>query len=156
MLQEKIRIAPERTSSSEQASLRPWQPLVGTADEPLLRWCTPFIKAPGSTFMTFLCQWEGEACPGTDESHAEAQGGCIDLARRLMEASHGELGHPITPGCASLGVTSILSPSRRQALYQLDVAWLTKCQVFTGDIVLTASQRSPLPLSVNNLHSERP
>lgn len=106
--------------------------------------------------MTFLCQWEGEACPGTDESHAEAQGGCIDLARRLMEASHGELGHPITPGCASLGVTSILSPSRRQALYQLDVAWLTKCQVFTGDIVLTASQRSPLPLSVNNLHSERP
>lgn len=85
--------------------------------------------------MTFLCQWEGEVYPGTDESHPEAQGVCIDLACRLVEASHGELGHPITPGCASLAVTSIFL-----ALYQLDVAWLTKCQVFTGDIVLTASQ----------------
>lgn len=100
---------------------------------------TPFIKTQSCICREFsLVSGRLRAYLGTDESKM----GLLEVAREtvwpnpplfrtqrlkerlylallagLVEAGHSELGHPVTPGCASLSVPRILPPIRDTGLF---------------------------------------
>lgn len=80
----------------------------------------------------------------------------LTLLAGLMKAGHGELGDPITPGCASLGVTRILSPSKTPGSVSTGCVMVKEMPGIHGrHCADSISVKTPFSVS-EYLHSERP